>query len=700
MPSWLPAVPRPDAQLTSPPASSPLAISRARQAVRSPAIRRGLRWAGRLLPLLVLGLGTTIAALTHRSPTLPDDALYRALAMSLATAHGYVDSAWLPFTVRPPGYPELLSPLFKVAGPGTQLPWFAQAGLAGVTLALAFALFRQWAGFVPAAGAAAAAILVAGIAEVGTSLRVDLPASSLVLVGAGLANDGLIRERRWPLVAAGVALGGAVLMKETMVVYVLLPVCLWAAVQPRRTALGSAALATFVAASVAWGWWLWVAFVGGGLYPTDLAGPLAIALVAIALPMLLAIAAIARRRLGTWSDTPTGDASNRARGAVLVGAAIPLIAGCLAVLWLGGGAQQDVVGDIVGGIRRFARDRVLPEAGWLLPVLALGTLSAWAAWRNGSRGLRVLILLVALSAPIWFLTAEGARSLRSVALPMLSLVALGAWSIERLVRTALARRGVAPAARLGMLTTAAAVVAASIGLALLPLRAGPAEAAQSWSARPVQDAAHFLDLSLPRRSTIVTGWLYANELYVRTSAAYRMPLIPTLLFRTTGGELLPVSTLYRFTRMTDEEKQQRIGDLVWLRVVPSLRGYMGLSLPGFVDDLRAVQADAIVLTGDSFQSTLDTAPEIDSLDGIDLIASFGGAQDGLRIFSVATAELSAPESWPLLMNGPTLRQLVTDLSAAGVERDALGSAIGAARIQLVEPATQGDHALLDSLVPG
>jgi hypothetical protein len=635
--------------------------------------------------------------LAGRSPTSPDDSLYRALATSIAAGRGYLDSGWMPFSIRPPGYPALFAPVLEIAGPGATAPWIAQTLMAGVAVALLFYLVRRWAGWIPAIAVVLAAVFVGDVAEVASSLRPDLPAGIAILVGAGLLERGLSTRRSDLLVAGGLAIGIAVLMKETSVVYVVLPVCLWVAIRPDRAMLGEAVGSMLAAAGIAWAWWLWVAFTAGRLYPTDVGGPVAIALVVASMPILLAGAAMTLAHLrGRPVDGEPGDRSPSRVG--VIAAALAVVgAGTIAILWLGGGVQQAAVGDMVAGIVRFTRDRLLGEAGWLLPLIILGVASASIGWRSERPGIRVLLLLAILSVPTWFLTAEGARSLRSVAVPLLALVAVGAWSAERRVRVALepstagsTRRRIGAAVALGLVV--------SIALGVVPRLREEPEAPQDWSAGPVVQAAGLIGSSVPRSSGVVVSWLYGNELYARTGGAYRMPQVPTVLLRVgEGAELRPVSTLYRFSPLTPAEEEQRIHELVWLRAVPSLRGYMGLSLPALLEELTRIDAKALVISGDSFQSTLDIAPVLEAIPGFQPLAGFGDDRDGIRVFLVSASDLELPAAWPLLLNGPTLQQLTRDLADRGIAPAELGSLIDAPRIELVEPATPDDHELLATL---
>ena len=125
---------------------------------------------------LVVGVLACCAVLVEgRSPTSPDDALYRSLATSLAAGRGYVDSSERPFTVRGPGYAGYLAPAVDATGPASPAPWVAQAVAFGALVAAGVILIGQSIGPVGAIVAVGLVLSAPDILGLGTSLRVDAP---------------------------------------------------------------------------------------------------------------------------------------------------------------------------------------------------------------------------------------------------------------------------------------------------------------------------------------------------------------------------------------------------------------------------------------------------------------------------------------------------------------------------------------------
>jgi hypothetical protein len=656
--------------------------------------------AARWVAALLVGIGiAALAVVQGRDPTSPDDALYRALASSLAAGRGYVDADWNLFTVRPPGFAAVLAPIMDLTSPGSRIPWFLQAGLGGVALGLLFALLQRWLGWAAAILATAAAILVPDIREMAVTLRPDVLAAVVLVAGTAATYRGITEPDRAWLVLGAVLLGGAVIVKETMIVDIFLPACLWAVVHPDPRRRRDALTATLAAAGIAWGWWVWVAISTAQAFPAETSGPVPAALVVGALPLALAVGAIAAgsgtRSDAGWIDGRPAGPSMRVLGFALAGLTLAIV---LPVL-LAGGAQQAVVGDAISGTGRFVRDRLVPQLGWLLPALALGAVSAVAAWRHGGPGIRAAVSLVVLSAPVWLLTAEGSRSLRTVAVPLLVSVGIAGWALAVNLRAFFAAPGrvVRSPHAVG---AAAGIVALTVGLAVLPAHAPAETEPPDWATANVIRTAALVDRVVPNNRTVMVSWLYGNEIYARTRGAYRMPFVPTVLFRMTAGTLRPASSLYRFTPLTAEEREQRVSDLVWLRYVPSLRGYMGLSLPQLFSEFVASNTRALVLAGDSFQSTLDIAPVLANTPGVTSLAEFGIGRDALRLYEIDAATIQEPTAWPLFVNGPTLQQLALDFGRTGVDRAAIATAIDADRIVLVDPMSQADAALLASFRAG
>lgn len=84
--------------------------------------------------VLVVGLDT---------PPKADEADYHVIAAHLAAGDGYVDDTGRPTGRRAPGYPALLSVLYRVTGPSPRAARILQFALGGLVMLLAFAVARR-----------------------------------------------------------------------------------------------------------------------------------------------------------------------------------------------------------------------------------------------------------------------------------------------------------------------------------------------------------------------------------------------------------------------------------------------------------------------------------------------------------------------------------------------------------------------------
>ena len=239
-----------------------------------------------VLAVLRVGLGGWAAV-------APDDARYLYVGLSILHGHGAVDPTGAIYLARSPVYGLLLASGSAVLG-GDPLAGARIVALVVGLAGLAGAIRLGWllAGPGGAAGTAVGLVATALVWRLIPTTRIDLVQTAAVI--ATLLAVWRPTSRRWAL--GGVLLGVSILIKETALPLLILPVSLLGFV-PRAQVIRLGAI--FIGATVAtaaW-WWIVVWVSSGQLFPLnalsalearDVAVPLRIA--RSAAPLLAAIA--------------------------------------------------------------------------------------------------------------------------------------------------------------------------------------------------------------------------------------------------------------------------------------------------------------------------------------------------------------------------------------------------------------------------
>jgi len=214
--------------------------------------------------LAVIGLGLVRAA-AGWSPLAPDDARYLFVGLSVLDGQGAITPSGDPYLLRSPVYGVGLALGSLLLG-GDPLDGARIVAISAALLGLLGAMRVAWlvAGPGAAAGTAVALAAMPIVWQLVPSLRIDLPQTALVV--ALLLTAWRPTVRRWT--AAGVILGLVVLVKETALPLILLPLALvgpvpWTVVRRLASVYVVAALATA-------GWWWVVVFAASGqVFPAN-----------------------------------------------------------------------------------------------------------------------------------------------------------------------------------------------------------------------------------------------------------------------------------------------------------------------------------------------------------------------------------------------------------------------------------------------
>lgn len=214
--------------------------------------------------MAVIGLGLARVA-AGWSPLAPDDARYLFVGLSILDGAGAVTPSGDPYLLRSPLYGLSLALGSALLG-GDPLDGARIVSTSAALLGLLGATRVAWlvAGPGAAAGTAVALAAIPIVWQLLPSLRIDLPQTALVV--ALLLTAGRPTVRRWT--AAGAVLGLLVLVKETALPLVLLPLVLVGLVP--TAVLGRLTVAYIAAALATAGWWWVVVFVGSGqIFPAN-----------------------------------------------------------------------------------------------------------------------------------------------------------------------------------------------------------------------------------------------------------------------------------------------------------------------------------------------------------------------------------------------------------------------------------------------
>ena len=221
---------------------------------------------------MAFGLVAGLAALTlvriavgGWGPLAPDDARYLFVGLSILDGHGAVNPSGSLFLLRSPVYGLALAAGSAIVG-GDPLAGARVVAVVLTLLGLAGALRLGWllAGPSGAVGTAFALVATALIWRLAPTMRIDLPQAAAIV--ATLVTVWRPTTRRWVL--GGVLLGVAILIKETALPLLILPVALLGFVsRPRLVRL----TAVFIGAAVVTAGWWWVVVwsATGQLFPLN-----------------------------------------------------------------------------------------------------------------------------------------------------------------------------------------------------------------------------------------------------------------------------------------------------------------------------------------------------------------------------------------------------------------------------------------------
>jgi hypothetical protein len=220
---------------------------------------------------LAIGLGGGLIALALAriaggwAPLAPDDARYLFVGLSVLDGDGAVTPSGTPYLLRSPVYGVALALGSRVLG-GDPLDGARIVAVAVSLLGLLGALRIAWLAAGPGAAVGTAITLVATplVWQLLPSIRIDLPQTAIVV--ALLLVAWRPATRRWA--AAGVLLGLAVLVKETVLPLVFLPVALVGLV-PGPAVRRSAVVYVAAAVATATWWWVVVWVSIGRVFPTN-----------------------------------------------------------------------------------------------------------------------------------------------------------------------------------------------------------------------------------------------------------------------------------------------------------------------------------------------------------------------------------------------------------------------------------------------
>lgn len=171
-------------------------------------------------PLAVVVVGVLVRLvwlLVYPTQPYADSQWYLDSATRLAQGYGYAldTSGGTPTAAWPPGYPWLLSILFRLVGPGQRVALALNVPLGGLSIWLTFALGARWYSRRVAVLASLAIALLPGLVVYTSLINSDILFLCLALAALAIASQG--GDRRafwWQAVALGVLLAAAGLTRS------------------------------------------------------------------------------------------------------------------------------------------------------------------------------------------------------------------------------------------------------------------------------------------------------------------------------------------------------------------------------------------------------------------------------------------------------------------------------------------------------
>lgn len=353
------------------------------------------RWLGLGLVAALVVLALLRIGLGGWAPLAPDDARYLYVGLSILDGHGPVTPSGSTFLLRSPVYGVALATGSSLVG-GDPLGGARLVALGLSLLALAGALRLGWllAGPGGAVGTAFALVASALVWRLVPSLRIDLPQTAAIV--ATLLAVWRPTTRRWAV--GGVLLGLAILVKETALPLLILPVALVGSVPPSRLVRLAAVFIGAAVLTAGW-WWLVVWVSTGQVFPLNALSVIEARDVDVALRLdrstvfLLAVAIsgwglVAWRSLGAWRG-------RRAPGPrLLLVAAVGLAPAALYAASLGLNARN------FAGLAVLSAIAVGASGAWLVAALRERRTAGSGGQRRLATIALVVVAILAVAAPV------------------------------------------------------------------------------------------------------------------------------------------------------------------------------------------------------------------------------------------------------------------------------------------------------------
>jgi len=613
-----------------------------------------------------------------RPPVNSDQSLYLAEALNIAEGNGPTYPTGEPITHRSPLYPAMLAGVFKAAGTSLDNAYVMPRLTVFINVLLVAALTRTLFGNGAALAAGVTAAVAPFVRGIGSTLYLDSTLSMFFLgsmfllalaqpprlESLGYENDGessaispdygLAWKRTWQLhLAAGAMLGAALLVKETAILFVPLPLALSlvcgfdAGWKPAYTGW----LAGFAAVS-AW-WWVWVYAHTGDLF---LAGP---ADGGLGLLLLGACVSGAAVYVATLKLAPESLKPNRYTWALF--AAFMLVWNAAFFYALDRVAYEydsDYLGNTLTYVQNVVSGNVAP-----FPLIVLAWLWLMTGASKRSRAETLVLTPVLLSLSWTLLVADRLVALRDL-LPLiyLSYVALGA-GITAFLRWTLSSSAARPSITSGHIATLAAAVA--LGLWAVwngsAVRHETSVAVQDdWENSLVHMTADWIEANIPPGATIMSSRLYYSQVYFETGGEYPIHQLPTVeVALNTDAYGVPLERHTSLFRWEHHLVPEDSADDRWLYMTYYPKGYfIGLAENDLLMELRRRDVDYVLVTSyDAGFSSPSFNRYFEENPGFELVHTASlNRLDEARIYRVNKDDV-APQAKPAMVRKSTARQL-------------------------------------------